>query len=52
MDYTAGKISDIDVVIHVEKLGNKIYENLKKLDKILVTEYFNLIDKLLMNICI
>jgi len=45
MDNTAGKYSDIDMVIQVEKMGYKIYENLKKLDRILVTEYFNLIDE-------
>jgi predicted nucleotidyltransferase len=45
MEYNAGKYSDIDMVIQVEKLGYEIYENLKRLDKLLVSDYFNLLEE-------
>jgi predicted nucleotidyltransferase len=45
MEYTAGKYSDIDILIRTERQGFEIYENLKMLDKILVSEYFNLIEE-------
>lgn len=43
MEYTASKFSDIDMIIHVENSGMEIFNSLKKLDKILVSEYYNLI---------
>lgn len=43
MEYKAGKYSDIDLIIHVEKMGEEIRDSMKRLDYLLMQEYYLLI---------
>lgn len=45
MEYNAGKYSDIDIIIRVEKAGSEILENIKRLNRILTEEYYYLIQE-------
>ena len=43
MEFRAGKYSDIDMIVRVEKLDDELVDNLKSIDRLLSKEYFRLI---------
>lgn len=43
MEYKAGKYSDIDLIVRVERMGEEIRDSLKRLDYLLMHEYYLLI---------
>jgi predicted nucleotidyltransferase len=43
MEFNAGKYSDIDLIIHVETMGEEIQKDMKILDHLITQEYYLLI---------
>ena len=43
MEYTAGKFSDIDIIIKVRFSSDSLNSSLKELDKLLCEEYYRLL---------